>query len=74
VGVSVYEDYLPYVDRLIQGEGRQLTLDRVTLLEPTSGSSSASKLIPYTKALQREFMAGVKPWLADLYNVYPKIK
>jgi hypothetical protein len=35
----------------------------VTLLEPTSGSTAASKLIPYTHGLKREFERGIAPWM-----------
>src|SRR5207302_3642982 len=43
-----YEDYQPWIDRIAAGEKNVLTTDPVELLEPTSGSSAATKLIPYT--------------------------
>jgi GH3 auxin-responsive promoter len=43
-----------------------LTLDKVKLLEPTGGSSGASKLIPYTTRLQTEFSRAIGPWIVDL--------
>lgn len=43
-------------------------------MEPTSGSTSSSKLIPYTEGLKREFQAGIKPWIYSLYNNFPEIK
>ena len=39
----------------------------VILYEPTSGSTGANKLIPYTEQLRREFMRAVNPWMASLY-------
>ncbi len=74
VPITGYQDYEPYVEAMIRGEQHQLTEERVNLLEPTGGTDGASKLIPYTAGLQREFMAGVQPWLADLYANYRSLK
>jgi hypothetical protein len=35
---------------------------------PTSGSSGARKLIPYTGALLGEFQRGIGPWIVDLFR------
>ena len=43
----------------------------VILYEPTSGSTGANKLIPYTEQLRREFMRAVNPWMASLYLRHP---
>jgi len=74
VPLTNYHDYQAYIEALLAGEKNQLTQGSIKLLEPTSGTSSANKLIPYNSALQREFMAGVKPWLADLYHQFPLLK
>ena len=50
-----------------------LTADRVKLFQPTSGSSSATKLIPWTATLGREFRRGISPWLAALYRRKPAL-
>jgi hypothetical protein len=63
-----YEDYLPYIERIMKGEKGILTREDVLLLELSSGSTSASKLIPYTKSLKEEFQKGIRPWLCDLYS------
>lgn len=73
VPLTTYEDYLPYIDRIGSGEAAVLTGAPVKLFEITSGSASASKLIPYTDRLKAEFQAGIKPWIWDLYSRYPKI-
>ena len=44
-----YEDFRPYVERIAADEHDVLTADRVTLLEPSSGSSGAEKWVPYRK-------------------------
>src|SRR5690606_26626153 len=58
----------PFVDRIAAGERRVLTAEPVRLLEPTSGSTAATKLIPYTAALQRDLRRAIAPWMADLYT------
>lgn len=74
VPLRTYDDYLPWIEALLAGEQNGLTAERVLLFEPTSGSVSASKYIPYTAGLRREFQAGLKPWLHDLYTRYPEIR
>ncbi len=74
VPLSDYEGYRPYIEQITQREENQLTMERIITLEPTSGSTKAAKLIPYTKSLKREFQMGIKPWLYDLYTSYPEIR
>jgi GH3 auxin-responsive promoter len=71
VPLSTYDDLEPWIDRIRQGESAVLTSDPVTHLVPTSGSSSACKLIPFTAGLQREFDAAIGAWIADLYGRHP---
>ncbi len=51
-----------------------MTNEDVILLELTSGSTTESKLIPYTNALKKEFQNGLKPWIYNLYTSYQGIK
>lgn len=74
VPLTDYEDYVPYIERIMKGEKRILTGEEVLLLELSSGSASASKLIPYTKSLKDEFQKGIRPWLCDLYAGRPGIR
>jgi hypothetical protein len=62
-----YEAFRPWIDAIRTGEARVLTADPVTLLEPTSGSTGAEKLIPYTESLQREIRRAVAAWMARLF-------
>jgi hypothetical protein len=73
VPLSAYEDYRSWIDRIATGSPRVLTDDPVTLFEPTSGSTTATKLIPYTASLQREFQRGIRPWIADLFLHRPSL-
>lgn len=68
-----YKDFEPWIHRIRQGEQNVLTADRVTHLVPTSGSSSARKLIPFTAGLQREFNRAINPWITDLYRSHPDV-
>src|SRR5882757_9181309 len=55
IPLATYEDLEPWIRRIMRGEQSVLTTDPVTHLVPTSGSSGARKLIPFTGQLQREF-------------------
>jgi hypothetical protein len=66
VPLSVYDDYEEAVWRIRQGAGNVLTRSRVRCLEPSSGSTRAAKLIPYTAEMQAEIDRAVSPWLVDL--------
>ncbi len=68
-----YDDCAAQVQRIAAGDQNVLTSDRVRLFEPTSGSSSAQKWIPYNGALQREFQAGIRAWIADLFMHDPAL-
>lgn len=71
--LTTYEDYLPYIDRIANGEQNILTRDPVQLFELSSGSTSASKMIPYTRTLQREFRLALSTWIHDLYTHHPAL-
>ncbi len=62
-----YDDLYPFIERISRGEDNLLTRDKVITLEPTSGTTSGSRYIPYTKRLQKEYSRGISVWLADLY-------
>ena len=71
VPLSDYGALEPWIDRIRCGEENVLTREPVTHLIPTSGSTGARKLIPFTAALQREFNAALGPWLVDLARQHP---
>jgi hypothetical protein len=73
VPLTRYADYAAAVGRIGEGAPGVLTADRVTLLEPTSGSTAATKLIPYTPALKREFQRAIAPWIVDLFGREPRL-
>ena len=68
-----YENYDPYIELIKKGEQDVLTTAPVILLEPTSGSITGSKLIPYTNDLQKEFQVALEVWIINLFICYPKL-
>jgi GH3 auxin-responsive promoter len=73
VPVRTFEDHQPWIARAAEGAQRLLTTEPVRLFEPTSGSTGASKLIPYTSSLRREFQRGIRTWVADLFTRRPEL-
>lgn len=68
VEVNPYDFYKGYIDSIAQGEKAILTSEPIVLLEPSSGSTSSSKYIPYTLSLYGEFKNGLSPWIYDLFT------
>lgn len=66
-----YDDLAPWVERIGLGEKGVLTAEAVRLLEPTSGSTGATKLIPYTDSLKAEFQRGIAPWVVRTFLGQP---
>ncbi len=66
-------DYRDATVRVRRGEQQVLTRDPVTLLQPTSGTSSMPKLIPHTVTVAREFQAALGAWMVDLFRQRPKL-
>ena len=71
VPLGDYDAFVPWLDRVRQGEPNVLTNEPVTHLVPTSGSTAARKLIPFTAGLQREFHSAIGPWLLALQRRFP---
>ncbi|RLE19991.1 MAG: GH3 auxin-responsive promoter [Acidobacteria bacterium] len=73
VPLSRYEDYLDRIEEIAGGKSGVLCTEEVLLFEPTSGTASGSKLIPYTAELKREFQRGIAPWLRALARTRPGV-
>jgi len=74
VPVMDYEDYLPWIEKALDGDENILTTEKVMLFEPTGGTISGSKLIPYTESLRREFQSGIMVWLGNLFLHYANLR
>ncbi|MEQ1692619.1 MAG: GH3 auxin-responsive promoter family protein [Gemmatimonas sp.] len=68
-----YSKVMPYIARIQRGESQVLSVDPVTHLAPTSGSSGARKLIPFTRGLSAAFDSAVAPWMANLARQRPRL-
>jgi hypothetical protein len=73
VPLSDYSGLEKWIERIQQGEANVLTREPVTHLIPTSGSTGARKLIPFTAELQHEFNEAIGPWLFDLARQNPGV-
>jgi len=73
IPLSEYEEYSPFIEQLRNGGSSCLTVEPIHLLQPTSGSVSATKLIPYTQSLKKQFAAAIDPWIGFTYLHYPRI-
>lgn len=70
---SSWEDVATRVERQRAGEPRVLTRERCERYQPTSGSSSAVKWVPYPRGFLSDLDEAITPWLADLYARVPKV-
>ncbi|MEK7270688.1 MAG: GH3 auxin-responsive promoter family protein, partial [Planctomycetota bacterium] len=68
-----YADYETDIAAIADGRAAVLTAERVELLQPTGGSTSGTKLIPYTATLRQEFRAAIDPWIAGLLLRHPRL-
>lgn len=68
-----YDDLLPDIERIMRGENNVQTAEPILLLEPTGGSTSGTKLIPYTRSLKKEFQRAIDPWIAGLFLRWPSL-
>lgn len=69
--VREWEAIEPFIARVASGETGVLTRERINHFEPTSGSSSASKLIPSTPLSRRQFNRAIHAWVVDTYRRNP---
>jgi hypothetical protein len=73
VPVRDYDGHEDWIKRIAGGQKDTLTSEPVRLFEPTSGSTAASKLIPYTATLQQQFRRAIQAWIADLFFANPNL-
>lgn len=73
VPVRSYEEFTPYIERIAEGHPKVLTSGQILQFALTSGSTQASKPVPYTKALVSEFQEGIDPWVYYLFRSFPRM-
>lgn len=72
--VTDYRYWEPLIQQQQKGGGNLLGADRVSRYQPTSGSTSSFKLIPYTAGFLSELDSAIAPWIYQLYCNYPTLK
>ena len=73
VPMADYESLRPFIRAIQAGEPDVLAAEPVTVLQPTSGTSAAPKLIPFTRGLQRQFQDALAPWMVSLFSRHPRL-
>lgn len=71
--VTGYEHWRASVADQMQSGRQRLSCSPVQRYQPTSGSSSAIKWIPYTRQFLQELDGAIAPWMSDLYRQFPAI-
>lgn len=71
--VTVYADWKQGIEQQMSRESPVLSSSPVSRYQPTSGSSSTIKWIPYTRQFLTELDGAIAPWMSDLYRQYPRI-
>lgn len=74
VPVVGYDGLAPWIERIHRGGKAVLTVEPVRRLVPTSGSTTARKLIPWTRTFGAEWGRALRPWLHDLLACHPDVK
>ena len=73
VPIQSYEDIRPDIEAIAAGAPDVLTADEVHRFGVSSGSTSASKLVPYTASLVAEFQEGIDPWIYHFMREHPRM-
>ncbi len=63
VPVRDYEDFRPFVNRIIKGEKSILTCEKTTMFTMTSGTTDEPKYIPVTRSWQKNNSRLIRQWL-----------
>lgn len=73
VPIRNYEEFHSFIEKSLNAQSDVLTCEQIVTYQPSSGTTSATKHIPFTKALARDFQKGIRPWLWNLFMSYPSL-
>lgn len=73
VPISNYKTWQPWIESSRSRGSSALTSSVTERFQPTSGSTSAVKWIPYSQDFLAEMNNALMAWIADLYRQYPGI-
>jgi len=74
VPISDYEDWQVFIERQQNGQKNVLSHFDCERYQPTSGSTSTIKWIPYNQPFLDELDHAIGPWMSDLYEQFPEIQ
>src|SRR5690554_81162 len=74
VPVSSYEDWQELIENQQSGQEKVLSSFACERYQPTSGSTSKIKWIPYNSPFLDELDRAIGPWVSDLYENFPEIR
>lgn len=74
VPISDYEDWQAYIECQQKGQPAVLSNFDCERYQPTSGSTSEIKWIPYNQPFLDQLDHAIGPWVSDLYERFPDIK
>lgn len=74
VPVCDYDALRPSIEAIARGAAGELTCEPVLMLEPTGGSTSGGKLVPYTATLRRQFQRAIGAWMYDVLSGLPAVR
>ena len=73
VPIQTYTDIEPFINRVVAGEPRVMTREKVTGFVETSGTQSTPKLIPITKSWSSHIRTAQLLWVLGLLRDHPAI-
>ncbi|QUM78611.1 GH3 auxin-responsive promoter family protein [Moritella sp. 24] len=71
VPITEYDDWAAQIDKARSGSPQELSMEANERFQPTSGSTSKIKWIPYTQSFLNELDAAISPWMMDMYQNNP---
>ena len=71
VPITEYGDWAEQIDKARAGSSQELSIETNERFQPTSGSTSKIKWIPYTQSFLNELDAAISPWMMDMYMHHP---
>lgn len=73
VPIRPYEEFLPEIERMCNGEANVLVPGRPEMFSLTSGTSSAPKFCPVTRAFIKEHHRQHLLWMYNVYRDHPGV-
>ncbi len=71
VPITEYDDWAAQIEKARAGSSHELSMEANERFQPTSGSTSKIKWIPYTQSFLNELDAAISPWMMDMYKHNP---